>query len=172
MTTGRLQEAIVAIQQTSNEIIETSRALPEETIRWKPSETAWSVIEVLAHVEESLFYWPKELKAVVDKPGIEWGRGLQDPSRLAAPPRAADRSLGDILEGIARATQQGVGILGQLRDQDLLIESPSRNPRFAVKPMSFIVDHMLVEHLQKHLRQIQRNATQFTEGQRMQSEAR
>jgi hypothetical protein len=53
--------------------------------------------------------------------------------------------------------------LSSLSEDDLNIESPSRNPRFGTKPMSFIVDHLLVEHLDTHLKQIRRNVQQYKE---------
>ncbi|WP_318503144.1 hypothetical protein [Bacillus sp. T3] len=47
-------------------------------------------------------------------------------------------------------------------DEDFLkVEAPSRNPRFGMKPISFIVDHLLVEHVIKHYGQIQRNLVKF-----------
>jgi hypothetical protein len=32
-----------------------------------------------------------------------------------------------------------------------------------VKPASFVVDHLLIQHVEKHLGQIRRNVTQFRE---------
>jgi hypothetical protein len=40
---------------------------------------------------------------------------------------------------------------------------PSRNPRWDVKPAAFVMDHLLVEHVEKHLGQIRRNVRQFSE---------
>jgi hypothetical protein len=37
----------------------------------------------------------------------------------------------------------------------------SRNPRWGVKPAGFIVDHLIVQHLEKHLGQIRRNVAQY-----------
>ena len=39
-------------------------------------------------------------------------------------------------------------------------------PSPAEKPASFVVDHLLVEHVEKHLGQIRRNVTQFVERHR------
>jgi hypothetical protein len=171
LTTHRLQQAIGSIQKSSKEIVETPRGLSDEVLRWKPEENVWSIMEILCHVEEVAPYWTAELEAVVSHPGIEWGRGVQDPVRLAAVTRAPERSLGDVLNGIEQATKETVDLLARLKDEDLDIESPSRNPRFGVKPMSFIVDHMMVEHLEKHLRQMQRNVAQFSSPERVRPEA-
>jgi hypothetical protein len=52
-------------------------------------------------------------------------------------------------------------VLSSLTEEQLAIESPSRNPRFGTKPLSFIVDHLLVEHAAKHCGQIKRNLSKI-----------
>jgi hypothetical protein len=44
------------------------------------------------------------------------------------------------------------------------VEAASRNPRWGVKPASFVVDELLVHHVAKHQSQIRRNAAQFAQG--------
>ncbi|MFC6604505.1 hypothetical protein ACFQDF_27915 [Ectobacillus funiculus] len=51
--------------------------------------------------------------------------------------------------------------LNKLDEEKLVLEAPSRNPRFGTKPISFIVDHLLVEHVSKHLGQIERNLSKI-----------
>lgn len=158
-----IQEAIQSIQGTVDEIVRVSKGLTEEVIQWKPAEDQWSIIEVLCHVEEATPYWLNEIQALLKSPGIEWGRGLQHEGRLAAIARAGERSTGDVLQGIEKSKAQVQEILGAMNEDDLKVESPSRNPRFGVKPLQFIVDHLLVEHLTTHLNQIKRNIGQFKE---------
>lgn len=158
---SELQESINAIRETSNSIIEMARKLPDEAIRWKPSVEGWSILEVLCHLEEAVPYWATEIRRVVANPGVEWGRGHRDEVRLAAVALAAQRTVGEVLTGVQKGAQAAVKILETLRDADLEIESPSRNPRFGIKPMSFVLDHLLVVHLSNHLGQMQRNFNQF-----------
>jgi uncharacterized damage-inducible protein DinB len=158
---SELQESIKAIRDTRNSIIEMARKLPDEAIRWKSSEGKWSILEVLCHVEEAVPNWATEIQRVVANPGIEWGRGHGDEVRLAAVALATERIVGDVLTGVQKGAQAAVKILETLRDADLKLESPSRNPRFGIKPMSFVLDHLLVVHLSNHLGQMQRNLNQF-----------
>ncbi len=51
--------------------------------------------------------------------------------------------------------------LSKLNEETLKQGAPSRNPRFGIKPISFIVDHLLVEHIEKHYGQIQRNVSKY-----------
>ncbi len=158
-----MQEAIASIQESIDGIIQTVKGLSEEQIGFKPSEEAWSVQEVLVHVEEVIPYWLNEIERLRQSPGIEWGRGLQDPARLAAVAQAGQRSTADVLAKIEGMKDLVEGRLSALTEEELKREAPSRNPRFGTKPMRFIVDHLLVEHVAKHLGQIQRNLKQFEE---------
>ena len=53
--------------------------------------------------------------------------------------------------------------LTSLSDEDLAVEATSKNPRWGVKPASFVIDDLLVHHVAKHQGQIRRNISQFNE---------
>lgn len=157
-----VQKAMEDIYRLADDIIQLVEPLSEEELRWKPADDVWSVMEILCHVEEIVPYWLQEIQGVVQSPGSEWGRNHLHEGRLAAVAKADQRTAADIQEGI-RATKQDVqSILGTMSPEDLAIEAPSRNPRWGTKPMSFIVDHLLVEHLESHLGQIKRNMGQYS----------
>src|SRR3954463_10781575 len=84
MTGKTAQEYITSIQQSIENIVNTCKELSEETIRWKPSEEEWSILQILSHASEATPYWLNEVKRVLEQPGVEWGRGLQEANRLAA----------------------------------------------------------------------------------------
>jgi uncharacterized damage-inducible protein DinB len=157
-----MKETITLIHQTTDQIIAACQGLSDEALLWKPNEDHWSVQQVLCHLEEAIPYWLQELQTTIDSPETPWGRGLQHEGRLAAVSTAHDRQASDILQGLATTKQQVQDVLGSLREEDLQIEAPSRNPRFGTKPLSFIVDHLLIEHLITHLKQIERNIGALT----------
>jgi len=158
---SHLREAIDSIQKSSDSIVMIAKKLPEETIQWKPAPEVWSIHEILCHVEELLPYWSDEIRRVASTPGVEWGRGHANEARLAAVAASPTRNSKDVIAGVEKVTQHSVGVLNSLREEDLAIESPSRNPRFGVKPMSFVLNHLLVKHMRDHLGQIQRNLDQL-----------
>ena len=43
-------------------MIGTVTRLSEETIRWKPSEEEWSIMQILCHVVEAVPYWLGEIE--------------------------------------------------------------------------------------------------------------
>ncbi|KRE82387.1 hypothetical protein ASG89_14095 [Paenibacillus sp. Soil766] len=156
-----LKETIASIHQTTDQIIAACQGLSEEALRWKPNEESWSVQQVLCHLEEAIPYWLRELQTMINSPETPWGRGLQHEGRLAAVSDAHERKAPDVLQGLAATKQQVQDVLGSLREEDLQLEAQSRNPRFGTKPLSFIVDHLLTEHLITHLKQIERNIGAF-----------
>lgn len=158
---SKTQSAIQEFHHLTDLIIHQSTGLTEMILRWKPSEQSWSIMEILSHVEEAVPYWLHELQRVVESPGTEWGRGLQHEGRLAAIAIAEHLNVDDVLQGIGKNKQMVKEVLGSIRDEDLAIVAPSRNPRFGTQPMAFIVSHLLIDHLQTHLNQIQRNLQQY-----------
>ncbi|MBV9267541.1 MAG: hypothetical protein JO061_15340 [Acidobacteriaceae bacterium] len=62
---------------------------------------------------------------------------------------------------IRREARASANTFAELSDADLANEAFSRNPRWGRKPASFILDDLLVRHLEKHLGQIRRNVTQY-----------
>jgi len=156
-----VNEAIASIQRSLDEIVAMAKDLPEAALHWKAAEDRWSVLEVLCHVEEAIPYWLEEIDRLIRNPGAEWGRGLQDERRLAAVAGAGSRSLGEVLAGIEQSKRQVQDVLGPLTAEQLERESPSRNPRFGIKPLVFVIEHLLVEHAAKHAGQIARNVEQF-----------
>jgi hypothetical protein len=158
----RLQESIEAIQALAGEVTQTVADLPEHVVRWKPAENIWSIAEILGHVEEAAPYWTGEIQRVVANPGVQWGRNHHDEARLAAVAATSQRSTGEVIAGFHEAAKTVVSALGSLRETDLQIESPSRNPRWGVKPMSFVLNQLVVSHLRGHRDQILRNLSQFS----------
>jgi uncharacterized damage-inducible protein DinB len=157
-----LEESIRSIQELAAEITQTVTELPENVLRWKPAQDVWSITEILGHVEEAAPYWAGEIQRVVANPGAEWGRNHQNEARLAAVAATSQRSKQDVVTGFGQAANAVVTALRTLREKDLRIESPSKNPRWGIKPMSFVLDHLIVSHLRGHRDQIIRNLNQFS----------
>lgn len=147
-------------------MIEEVAALPEEAVRWKPAPDQWSILEVLAHVEEAVEYWLEELGRVIANPGVSWGRTLQDERRLAAVAQASQRSTDEVLQGLRRVRRLVQERLSKVRDEDLEIAAPHVNPKFGTQSMRFLVEHFLVEHLEAHLKQIARNLQRYAEAEK------
>lgn len=156
-------QAARQLQETSEAILGEVQRLPPELMTWIPADGAWSVMEILCHIREFVPFWTAETLRIARRPHERWGRDHTDAARLAAVTNTAAHRLEDVAGDIRRAVRQAAETLTALTDADLAVEAESRNPRWGVKPASFVVDHLLVQHVDKHRGQIQRNVSQFNE---------
>ena len=153
------QNAITSVSESIDRIIETVNGLSEETIRWNPSEEEWSIMQIMAHIVEAVPYWLDEINELVQSPGKEWGRNHLQQRRLDAVSQAAvdATSVTEMLQKLEKIKQQVKEGIENLTAVQLAAEAPSRNPNFGTKPLSFIIDHLIDQHVNKHEGQIQRN---------------
>jgi len=165
MKTLTIPESIQAIQQSIDQIKKKAADLSEDVLCWNPTEEEWSVMQILCHLVEAVPYWLDEIELLLETPGKEWGRGLQAEARLAAvsKDKVDHTSLSAVLNELEAVKTQVEKTLSKLDETTLALEAPSRNPRFGTKPLSFIVDHLLVEHTSKHYGQILRNLTKLNQ---------
>lgn len=153
--------AAVQLQRITDEILGEVQGLPPELINWIPEEGVWSIMDILCHIREFVPFWTGETLRIAHGSGEQWGRDHTDNARLAAVSNTAAHKLEDVAAGIRQAVQESIKTLTELRDADLAIEATSKNPRWGLEPASFIVDHLLVQHVEKHLSQIRRNVRQY-----------
>ncbi len=159
---NQIQRYIASIQNSIDKMVEICEGLSEEVLRFKPSEEEWSIVQVLSHVNEATPYWLGEVERVVANPGVEWGRTLQDPARLAAVADPDSLSVKELLSGLKAQREKVAEVLGRLTEEQLSIESPHRNfAKFGYKPVSFIISHFIDEHIAGHIEQIKRNLTKY-----------
>jgi uncharacterized protein YoxC len=157
-----VNESIQSIQKSLNEILSSTENLSEEVIRWNPSKEEWSILQILSHLVEGVPYWLGEVERVVAEPGSSWGRGLQDPARLEAVSDVGNLSVMDLFAEVGKLSQKVASGLQELDAETLKQENPHRNfSKFGNKPVSFIVDHFIEEHVAGHAKQIQRNLSNY-----------
>jgi len=159
----RASESAARLEAAADALLTEVASLPSDLITWKPADDVWSVIEILCHVAEFVPYWTSQTLQIVRQPDDQWGRNHTDTARLDAVQRASSRSLSQVVIAIRSGVQKSAAAIRELSDADLAIEAMSRNPRWARQPASFIVGHLLIEHVEKHLSQIRRNVKQFPE---------
>jgi uncharacterized damage-inducible protein DinB len=159
----RAAAAAVRLQAITDEIAAEVQRLPPQLITWIPGDGVWSVMDILSHIREFVPFWTDETLRIARRPDEQWGRDHTDTGRLAAVANTASYQLEDVLADIRRAVRRSADTLNDLSDADLAVEATSKNPRWGLKPASFVVDQLLVQHVEKHLGQIRRNVTQFGE---------
>jgi uncharacterized damage-inducible protein DinB len=151
------------LTRTTEEILAEVQQLPAELIHWVPADGVWTVMDNLCHIREFVPFWTGETLRIVRRPGEPWGRDHTDTARLAAVTNTTAYRLDDVVADIREAVRRSAETLRALSDEDLAVEATSKNPRWGVKPASFVVEDLLVHHVAKHQGQIRRNVSQFND---------
>ena len=159
----RAMAAAERLSTITDEILTEAQQLPAELVHWVPAEGIWTVMDNLCHIREFVPFWTGEALRIVRRSGSAWGRDHTDTGRLAAVTNTAGQRLEDVLADIRNAARRSAETLRSLSDKDLAAEGMSKNPRWGLKPASFVVDDLLVHHVAKHQGQIRRNVSQFNE---------
>ena len=160
---ARASVAAEQLIRTTDEILAEVEQLPTELINWIPAAGVWTVLDNLCHIREFVPFWTGETLRIVQRPSEPWGRDHTDTARLAAVTNTAAKRLEDVIADIREAVRRSTDALRTLSDEQLAIEATSKNPRWGVKPASFVLDDLLVHHVAKHQGQIRRNVAQFAE---------
>jgi uncharacterized damage-inducible protein DinB len=155
--------AAAQLQKTVDEILAEVQRLPPELITWIPAPDVWSIMQILCHIREFVPFWTAETLRIARRPHESWGRDHTDTARLAAVTNTGAHRLEDVVAEIREVVQHSADALKELSDAELSIEAVSKNPRWGLKPASFVLDHLLVEHVGKHFGQIRRNVAQYGE---------
>jgi uncharacterized damage-inducible protein DinB len=158
---SRAMAAAERLIATTEEILAEVQQLPSELIHWIPSSGVWTVMDNLCHIREFVPFWTGETVRIVQRPSEPWGRDHTDTARLAAVTDTARHRLADVIADIRDAVRRSADTLRTLSDEQLAQQAASKNPRWGVKPASFVVDDLLVHHVAKHQGQIRRNVAQF-----------
>lgn len=162
MTVVTLNQSIQAINNSIDAILKASENLSEETVRWNPTKEEWSILQIVSHLNEAIPYWLNEIDRVLAEPGAQWGRGLQDPSRLAAVANPDELKVAEQFSMLRGLKQEITNGLGSLTEENLKAENPHRNfEKFGNKPVSFMIAHFLEEHVEKHNGQVHRNLSKL-----------
>lgn len=157
----KVREIADRLEAAAHALVAEAAALPADLVAWKPAPDVWSVMEILSHVAEFIPYWTGQALQVVQQPGEPWGRTPADTARLEAVEAAGRRSLDDVVSAIRSAARGAASAIRALRDADLDAEAMSRNPRWGRKPAAFVLEELVIHHVEKHLGQVRRNVVQF-----------
>jgi uncharacterized damage-inducible protein DinB len=158
---ARASAAADQLTKTANEILAEVERLPPDLIHWVPGEGVWTVMDNLCHIREFVPFWTDEAMRIVQRPSERWGRDQSHTGRLAAVTNTSAYRLDEVAADIRELVSGSAATLKTITDEQLTIEAASVNPRFGVKPASFVVNELLVHHMAKHQGQIRRNVSQF-----------
>ena len=114
-------------------------------------------MQIASHVIEAIQFWVIDLEALLIVPGAKWGRNHEHVRRLAAVEEnyvnklSKDQAITQLLALIPLTKQA----LYKCQEEDLVKTAPSYNLNFDNKPLSFLIDHLIVGHVNGHLGQME-----------------
>ena len=154
---GRLRATTRALEELHGPV-EEAAPWPLSTVFGAEPEARWGPPELLAHVAEMLRYWLGEIERILADPAsgtepVLFGRLETDALRIAIIER--DRTL-PFRELYARITGESERIAARLAE--LSPEEARRrgtHPRYGETDVTATVDRHIVDHLERHVAQLQ-----------------
>ena len=117
-----------------------------------PAENEWTIMQNLAHIVEFMPYWAGEIEKLVVEPGSDFGRTPEDVGRLQGISEHEMASLSKIKEALPGSYQRLDEVLRKLQDSDL--ELTGKHVRYGEKPLDWLIEEFLTNHLKGHVEQI------------------
>jgi uncharacterized damage-inducible protein DinB len=159
MATAILNEKLEVFKKSIDDIAAVLKNTEEGALYVKPSNAEWSAMQIVSHILEAVDFWVEDLEALLVVPGAKWGRNHEHVRRLAA---VDENVVSRIKKEAAITALQSLvpkveAALGKVKEEDLEKTAPSYNPNFDGKPLSFLVDHLIVKHVTGHYGQLVRH---------------
>jgi uncharacterized damage-inducible protein DinB len=159
MTLAVLNEKLEMFKKSIENIVAVLNNAEEAALYAKPSDKEWSAMQIVSHILEAVDFWVTDLEALLVVPGAKWGRNHEHVRRLAAVDedvvsRIKKEEAITTLENLVTKVEAA---FVKVKDEDLVKAAPSYNPNFDGKPLSFLVDHLIVQHVTGHYGQLVRH---------------
>ncbi|MEH7272983.1 DinB family protein [Neobacillus vireti] len=159
MTTTVLNEKVEIFKKSIEDIVAVLNNMEEAALYVKPSESEWSAMQIVSHIIEAVEFWAADLEALLVVPGAKWGRNHEHVRRLAAVDEKVVSRINkeEAITELQNLVPKVEAVLVKVTEEDLIKTAPSYNPKFDGKPLSFLVDHLIVKHVTGHYGQIVRH---------------
>lgn len=159
MTFASYVTKVEEFKGTIQQITSILEATPEAILYIQPSETEWSGMQITSHILEAVTFWVADLEALLIVPGAKWGRNHEHVRRLAAVEPSVVNQIKkvDAIAALNALVPLVESTLNKVQEEDLAKTAPSYNVNFDGKPLSFLIDHLIIKHVVGHLGQIERH---------------
>jgi hypothetical protein len=147
-TTAELIAEIEHVGEAYASFVET---LSEEEFRRRPAPDEWTAAEITGHVSEAPLTFSTHALLLASQGGGVSGRPPEDPGRLAAVERLADRGPKEGAELVREGVREACALLRQIPEAGWLVVS--EHSRMGPTPVRHLVESSVLEHLKGHLRQ-------------------
>lgn len=132
----------------------------DETFYWiAPSPEKWSVMQIVSHVTEAIPFWRQDIESLLIEPTGRWGRNHEHVRRLVAVNKqvVSQKTVEELIFQLHEEVQHIEEMFQKLQPKHLTIQAPSYNANFEGKTIAFIIEHLIVGHIQSHYEQMVRH---------------
>jgi hypothetical protein len=159
MATAVLNQKLEVFKKSIDDIVAVLKNTEEGALYVKPSETEWSAMQIVSHILEAVDFWVTDLEALLVVPGAKWGRNHEHVRRLAAVDENVVSRIKkeDAITALQNLVPKVEAALVKVKEEDLVKTAPSYNLNFDGKPLSFLVEHLIVKHVTGHYGQLVRH---------------
>ncbi|MFL0583043.1 DinB family protein [Solibacillus silvestris] len=159
MKTNVMEKKFESFEKSINSMVDLISITETEVLYKKPSEEKWSVMQIATHIIEAIEFWVADLEALLVVPGAKWGRNHEHVRRLAAVDEnyVATVSKEKAIERLNALIHLVNESFAKVQQEDLEKTAPSYNPNFDGKPLSFLINHLIILHAESHVGQMQRH---------------
>lgn len=141
-------EVLSLVEKNVKDMISVLYEVDEEELRWRPANEAWSIIQIAAHVCESIPFWIDLIDRVTKDPNTIWGRDYFSQSRLFA---VSDENVSNLtVEEVANDLENLIPSLETVLDK--LTADQMQN-----ETVQFIMYVEIIQHIEGHIHQMKRN---------------
>lgn len=159
MKTNVMEKKFESFEKSINSMVDLISVTEKDVLYKKPSEEKWSVMQIATHIIEAIEFWVADLEALLVVPGAKWGRNHEHVRRLAA---VDENYVATVSKEKAIARLNALIPLvkesfAKVQQEDLEKTAPSYNPNFDGKPLSFLINHLIILHTESHVGQMQRH---------------
>ncbi|MEK4078556.1 DinB family protein [Solibacillus sp. FSL W7-1472] len=159
MKTNVMEKKFESFEKSINSMVDLISITETGVLYKKPSKEKWSVMQIATHIIEAIEFWVADLEALLVVPGAKWGRNHEHVRRLAAVDEnyVATVSKEKAIERLNALIPLVNESFAKVQQEDLEKTAPSYNPNFDGKPLSFLINHLIILHTESHVGQMQRH---------------
>lgn len=156
---SKIEELKKKYENQQQVLFELLEPLSQDQMDWKLvlplGDDYWSVREILAHIEEVNCFWINKIEGLIKNPRSEARRTDADmAARQTAISTAYDRELSILLADLHSSFDTANKNLECITDEQLAtIIEPAPDQKV---PLSFLVSHVYPEHVEEHIKHIER----------------
>lgn len=135
---------------TNKELTQRLQSMSMEAWNERFDAEEWSAAEVVGHMAELEVHWARMAAALANQPGLDVGRPLDDPERLAGPESTASGTPAEGIERLIAAGQEAAAILRSIPSERWSVSGErDGEPRTVAE----IVRRSVLDHARLHVDQ-------------------